>query len=140
MRIPRILAKMFWPFFVLLLGMLLLGRVSFAQEKPTRIGPPPASTANAGELEKILTDRMLWEDDALAVFGFLDRWKNAGETSIIIYPEKVAGGTKSETLEGAKQSLAQMVAGRGSWIHRLGARLASPFGRSFSPAPLRPSR
>lgn len=109
MERPRILAKVFWPCFVLVLGMLLLGKESLAQEKPTGIGDRPASTANAALLEKILTDRELWEDDAFAVFGSLDRWKNAGVTSIIIYPEKVAAGTKSETLESAKQSLTRTV-------------------------------
>lgn len=73
-------------------------------------GVLPASPAKASQLGKILTDRQLWGDDAFAVFASVDRWKNVGETSIIIYPDKVAAGAKSESTDDVKKNVTRMVA------------------------------
>src|SRR3989304_1701878 len=109
MQRPHTFEKIFWPALVLVLAMLRVSIASMAEEKRTPVGASQISTSNAGQMEKIVTDRKLWGEDAFAVFGTLAHWKNAGETSIVIFPDRVAGGTKWETLESAKQSLTRMV-------------------------------
>lgn len=88
-------------------GIAFVGAVGYLEAQAPPSGTS-ASTAKAPALEKILTDQRLWGDDAFAAFGSLDRWKNIGETSIVIYPDKVAGGTKAEKIEDIKRSSAQM--------------------------------
>lgn len=89
-------------------GLTIFGAIGYVEPQAPPSGTS-TSTAKASVLERILTDQRLWGDDAFAVFGTLDRWKNVGETSIVIHPDKVAGGMKTEKIEDVKRSVAQMV-------------------------------
>jgi hypothetical protein len=94
----------------------------------TSLGSPPSdeprlSGTNSMLLQKILTDQRLWGQDAFAVFAALATWKNAGETSIVIFPDRVLGGRKSETLSGAEQSAARLTAD----LKRLQPKLRSEY-------------
>ena len=61
-------------------------------------------------LGRILTDSKLWGEDAFALFASLDRWGAAGETQILVYPDRVVSGSKSDTPDPARQRLGQMSA------------------------------
>ena len=67
----------------LLSALLLLG------EPGPMLTPTPAAAQPAPVLERILMDPKLWGDDAFALFGSLDRWQAAGETVIVIHPDRV---------------------------------------------------
>lgn len=95
---------------VLLCGVVFLGKLTPRESRSFPIDDQKPLSTKASQLAQILTDQQLWGDDAFAVFGSLDRWKRGGEVSIIIYPDKVAAGTKSETPEGARRSVARMSA------------------------------
>ena len=60
-------------------------------------------------LEKILTDAQLWGVDAFALFSSLDRWQELGESSILVFPDRVASGTPFASAEKAEESAARMV-------------------------------
>jgi|SRR5271165_278941 len=70
--------------------------------------PRPSETNSM--LQKILTSQRLWGQDAFAVFATLEAWKNAGETSIVMFPDRVLGGKKSDTPAGVEQSAAHLTA------------------------------
>jgi hypothetical protein len=65
---------------------------------------PTAMAQPAATLSKILTDRRIWGEDALAVFASLDHWRRLQETSIIVFPDKVVSGTARPTREAAQQA------------------------------------
>ena len=68
-----------------------------------------AEGASAGNsMQNILTDRQLWGADAFAVFANLQRWRDAGETSILVFPDRVLGGSKQSALTVAEQTAAHL--------------------------------
>ncbi len=107
MRVKPIRRPMRW---MVLRGILLLALLA-CPELPTSPGGNGSAWGQAEVvLTRILTDNKLWGEDAFAVFGTLDRWRRAGDTSVVIYTDRVASGTRSETPEPARQSLARMTA------------------------------
>jgi len=62
---------------------------------------PGPQAANSSQFEKLLTDRNIWGEDAFRVFASLDRWK--GEPSILLFTDRVVGGSKFETPEQARE-------------------------------------
>jgi hypothetical protein len=91
-------------------------------------GPVEAQELNL--LERVLTDRRLWGEDAFAVFGTLVRWRAAGETHILLYPDRVVSGSKSDTPDPARQRLAQI----GPAMQRPLAAVRSPFAATYAAA------
>src|SRR5260370_8852521 len=67
---------------------------------------PGPQAANSSQFEKLLTDRNIWGEDAFRVFASLDRWK--GEPSILLFTDRVVGGSKFETPEQAREKAAAM--------------------------------
>ena len=115
-----------------LCGISFLGVITDLKSKMLPTVGLLAATADASKLEKILTDRRLWGDDALAVFASLDRWKNVGEISIILYPDKVAGGSKSDTSDKAKESVARMAAAMKGARPKLGPAYTAPYREALA--------
>lgn len=95
-------------------GVLILGVPEPMTPRASLFGsmltPTLAEAQPASVLERILTDPTLWGSDAFAVFGSLDRWKEAGEVAIVIHPDRVASGSKADAPEPARRRLAQMTA------------------------------
>jgi hypothetical protein len=81
-------------------------------------------------LERILTDSKLWGEDAFALFASLDRWSSAGETQILVYPDHVVSGSKTETPDPARQRLAQITAA----MLRPRPALRPPFAAAYATA------
>lgn len=78
-----------------------------AESKESAMPQSPPANASA-QLAKILTDRTIWGDDAFQAFASIDRWKSEGETSILVFTDKVVGATGFETPEQAKEKAARM--------------------------------
>ena len=74
------------------------------------VGQSGSSGANAMQIQKMLTDRELWGADAFALFAGLQRWKNAGESSILVFPDRVVGGNKYDSPPAAEQSVSRLSA------------------------------
>jgi hypothetical protein len=106
----------------LVIGLLLIGLV-VDTVGPLSAQPPPV-------LERILTDSKLWGEDAFALFASLDRWRAAGETQIMVYPDRVVAVGKAETPDQARQRLAQMTAA----LQRPQPALRSPFAAVYAGA------
>jgi hypothetical protein len=94
-------------FTVLAVSALILGGIGFLVTTPGESGAPimrdPQAVGQTPQLEKILKDRNIWGDDAIQMLASIDRWKDAGETSILVYADRVVGGTKWETAERARE-------------------------------------
>jgi len=89
--------------------------------------PDAQTSANSGQLEKILTDRNIWGDDAFQVFAFLNVWKGEGESSILIFTDKVVGGSKFKTPEQAKEKAEVMA----RTMTRVNFKLSPEFASSY---------
>jgi hypothetical protein len=89
---------------VTLLSGLLCLATAFA------VGQSVSSGANAMQIQKMLTDRELWGADAFALFAGLQRWKNAGESSILVFPDRVVGGNKYDSPAAAEPSASRLSA------------------------------
>ncbi len=64
---------------------------------------PGAQSANPTEsqlfLDRVLKDERLWGLDAFAVFASLDRWSQHGESSIVLFADRVSAvNTESHRL------------------------------------------
>jgi len=117
----------------LLFAVLLpggLGPLPWVSCSGCSVTPIRAEAQQPSVLERVLTDRRLWGEDAFAVFGTLDRWRAAGETHILLYPDQVVSGTKSDSADPARQRLAQI----GPAMRRPLAALRSPFAATYAPA------
>lgn len=117
----------------LLSTVLLLGDpgpLSWASFGSCLVTPIPAEAQQPSALERVLTDRRLWGEDAFAVFGTLARWRAAGETHILLYPDRVVSGSKSDTPDPARQRLAQI----GPAMQRPLAALRPPFAATYAAA------
>lgn len=113
--------------FPLFFNLALVVRSSHLEPRVTPLKEPQASAPNASVVERILTDPRLWAEDGFALFASLDRWSNAGETSVLIYPDRVVGGTRFETLEDAQQRAKQIAAA----MQRPGAKLRPLFAAHY---------
>ena len=96
--------------FPLFFNLALVVRSSRLEPRVTPLNEPQSSAPNASVLERILIDPRLWGEDGFAFFASLDRWSNAGETSVLIYPDRVVGGTRFDTLEDAQERAKQIAA------------------------------
>lgn len=99
----------------------------FRTEPRASAMPDPQAAANSGQLEKFLTDRNIWGDDAFQVFASLNVWKGEGESSILIFTDKVVGGSKFETPEQAKEKAAVMT----RTMTRVNFKLSPEFASSY---------
>lgn len=115
--------------FPLFLNLAPASKSSHLDPRMNPLKEPQASAANPS-VERILTDPRLWGEDAFALFGSLDRWRNVGETSVLIYPDRVVGGTRFETLEEAKQRARQIAKA----MQRPGAKPRPPFAAQYRQA------
>lgn len=95
---------------------------------------PGARSVNPTEsqlvLDRVLQDERLWGIDAFAVFASLDRWSQHGESSIVLFADRVASGTAFETPAEAERSAAEIV-------KRMGlapALLQAPFASQYEAA------
>jgi len=94
------------------------------------VHPISAEAQQPSLLERVLTDRRLWAEDAFAVFGTLAAWRAAGETHILLYPDRVVSGSKSDKLDAARQRLAQLAPA----MQRPVAPLRPPFAAAYASA------
>ncbi len=116
----------------LVTGILLLGALVSAGCLISSLGGRPAWAQAEARLARILTDDRVWGEDAFAVFGSLDRWKSLGETSIVIYPDRVASGTASEMADPARQSATRMAAAMQLPRGRLRPEFAARYGAALA--------
>ena len=97
---------------VLAVSTLILGGIGFVVTTPGESGAPtmrdPQTAGQVSQLEKILKDQNIWGDDAIRLFASIDRWKEAGQTSILVYADRVVGGTKWETAGRARETAARI--------------------------------
>jgi hypothetical protein len=89
---------------------------------------PGPQAANSSQFEKLLTDRNIWGEDAFRVFASLDRWK--GEPSILLFTDRVVGGSKFETPEQAREKAAAMA----RTMNRPFSKLTPEFATSYKEA------
>ena len=92
---------------------------------------PDPQASSSSQFDKFLTDRNIWGEDAFQVFASLDRWK--GESSILIFTDKVVGGSKFETPEQARENAAAMA----RTMSRPYPRLTPEFAASYKTALVR---
>jgi hypothetical protein len=81
-------------------------------------------------LEKFLTDRNIWEENAFRVFASLDRWRSEGESSILLFTDEVVGGSKFDTAEQAREKAAAMA----RTMNRASVKLSPKFALSYKTA------
>jgi hypothetical protein len=87
---------------------VLAGIAYLFHAEPRASSMPSPQAANSSQFEKLLTDRNIWGEDAFQLFASLDRWKNAGESSILVFTDRVVGGSKSEKPELGREKAAAM--------------------------------
>ena len=92
----------------MLFVLVLAGIAGLFHTEPQASAMLDSQAANSGQLEKFLTDRNIWGEDAFRVFASLDLWKAQGESSILVFTDKVVGGSKFETPEQAREKAAVM--------------------------------
>jgi hypothetical protein len=110
--------------------LVLAGIAGLFHTQPRASAMLGPQAANSDQLEKFLTDRSIWGDDAFQVFASLDVWKSEGESSILIFTDKVVGGSKFETPEQAKEKAAIMA----RTLTRVNFKLSSEFASSYKSA------
>jgi hypothetical protein len=96
--------------------------------KPRAASMPAPQATDPNQFEKILTDRNIWGEDAFQLFASLDRWK--GESSILLFTDKVVGGSKFETPVQAREKAAEMA----RTMDRARSRLSPDFAASYKAA------
>jgi hypothetical protein len=89
---------------------------------------PGPQAASSSQFEKFLTDRNIWGEDAFRVFASLDHWK--GESSILLFTDRVVGGSKFETPEQAREKAAAMA----RMMNRPFPKLTPEFATSYKEA------
>jgi hypothetical protein len=110
--------------------LLLVGIAGLYHTEPRASAMPTPQAANSSQLQKFLTDRQIWGDDAFQVFASLDRWKGEGESSILVFTDKVVGGSKFETPEQAREKAAAMA----RTMNRANVKLSAEFASSYKAA------
>ncbi|MCI0723053.1 MAG: hypothetical protein L0338_29440 [Acidobacteria bacterium] len=96
---------------------------------------PENQAAESSVLGRVLTDRRLWGDDAFRLFGSLDMWSEAGESTISIYPDRVSGGTPFEAAAAAEAGASRINA----LVKRARPKLRPEFSAQYREALARPS-
>jgi len=91
---------------------------------------PGPQAANSSQFEKLLTDRNIWGEDAFRVFASLDRWK--GEPSILVFTDRVVGGSKFETPEQAREKAAAMARTMGRPFSKLTPEFATSYKEALA--------
>src|SRR3989442_7886433 len=95
---------------VLAVSTLILGGIGFVVTTPGESGAPtmrdPQTAGQVSQLEKILKDQSIWGDDAIRLFASIDRWQEAGQTSILVYDDRDVGGTECETARRGREQVA----------------------------------
>lgn len=91
---------------------------------------PGPQAANSSQFEKLLTDRNIWGEDAFRVFASLDRWK--GEPSILLFTDRVVGGSKFETPEQAREKAAAMARTMGRPFSKLTPEFATSYKEALA--------
>jgi len=91
---------------------------------------PGPQAANSSQFEKLLTDRNIWGEDAFRVFASLDRWK--GEPSILLFTDRVVGGSKFETPEQAREKAAAMARSRSRPFSKLTPGFATSYKEALT--------
>jgi hypothetical protein len=115
--------KIFW--------VLVVAGIAGLFHTQQRASAMPAPQApNSDQLRKFLVDRNIWGEDALQIFASLDAWKSEGESSILIYTDKVVGGSKFESAEPAQQKAAAATRA----MSRVNLRLAPEFASAYKSA------
>lgn len=109
---------------------VLAGIALLFRTEPQASAMPDPQAANSSQFEKFLTDRNIWGEDAFQVFASLDRWRGEGESSILIFTDKVVGGSKFETPEQAREK----AAGMARTMNRAYSKLAPEFATSYKAA------
>ncbi len=110
--------------------LVLAGIAGLFHTEPRASAMPGPEAANSSQLEKFLTDRNIWEEDAFQVFASLDRWRSEGESSILVFTDKVVGGSKFETPEQARAKAAAMA----RTMNRANVKLSLEFALSYKAA------
>ena len=110
--------------------LVLAGIAGLFHTEPRASAMPGPEAANSSQLEKVLTDRNIWEEDAFQVFASLDRWRSEGESSILVFTDKVVGGSKFETPEQAREKAAAMA----RTMNRANVKLSLEFALSYKAA------
>ena len=91
---------------------------------------PGPQAANSSQFEKLLIDRNIWGEDAFRVFASLDRWK--GEPSILVFTDRVVGGSKFETPEQAREKAAAMARTMGRPFSKLTPEFATSYKEALA--------
>jgi hypothetical protein len=108
--------------------LVLAGIAGLFHTEPRASAMPGPQAANSSQLQKFLTDPTIWGEDAFQVFASLDLWK--GETSILVYTDKVVSGSKFGTPEQARQKAAAMA----RTMNRVNFKLSPEFASSYKSA------
>lgn len=109
---------------------VLTGIACLFHIEPRVFAMPAPQTANSALLDRFLTDRNIWGEDAFQVFASLDRWRAAGESAILIFTDRVVGGSKFEAPEQAREKATGMARS----INRANAKLTPNFANSYKAA------
>jgi hypothetical protein len=107
---------------------VLAGIAVLLRPDPRASAMPGPQAANSSQFEKFLTDRNIWGEDAFRVFASLDRWQ--GEPSILLFTDRVIGGSKFETPEQARERAAAMA----RTMNRPFSKLTPEFATSYKEA------
>jgi hypothetical protein len=74
-------------------------RAAVAAAAPTPTPPPPLSP-----VARALSDSALWGKDFASVLACLPAWSRAGEPSLVIFPDRIVGGTPHKGEAEARES------------------------------------
>src|ERR1700674_1450030 len=88
--------------------LVLSGIAGLFRTEPRASAMPGPQAIDSSQFQKFLTDQNIWGEDAFRVFASLDLWKSQGESSILIFIDKVVVSSKFETLEQARGKAAAM--------------------------------
>lgn len=106
---------------------VLVGIACLLRAEPEASAMPDPQATESRSLNKFLTDRKIWGEDAIRMFASIDRWKGEGETSILVFTDRVVAGTKFEAPEQAKEKAARMALA----MKRAPAKLSPGFATSY---------
>lgn len=110
--------------------LVLAGIACLSRTEPRAFAMPGPQAFNASQFDKFLTDRNIWGEDAFRVFASLDLWRAEGESSILIFTDRVVGGSKFETPELAREK----AAGMARTMNRTNSKLTPYFANSYKAA------
>jgi len=88
--------------------------------------------ADQTAVDKILVGQTLWGEDAFAAFGFLDRWKELGVSSVIVFSDRLASGTPLESATEAQRRAKLTVSAMRRPTSQLRPTFAAGYGAAIS--------